>query len=120
MNETTATETRPLPPTIEPRCAAGSSAQVSRTAHGWVIHPTDYDPASITAEDLVHDNAVRRLTVEEESELLPAVGSRVCGGAPGTEDYDEGRVTEVDGDQVTVAWDSQVTTTQRADALRPL
>lgn len=45
------------------------------------------------------------------------VGDRVCGGEPGTEDYDEGTVHEIDGDQAEVAWDSQVRTTQAASLL---
>lgn len=46
-------------------------------------------------------------------------GDRVEGGEPGTEDHDTGRVVEVAGDQVTVAWDGSLeTTTQRASALR--
>jgi hypothetical protein len=52
------------------------------------------------------------------TQLNVEVGDRVEGGAPGTEDHDTGRVVEVDGSQVTVAWDSGVTTTQHARALR--
>lgn len=47
------------------------------------------------------------------------IGNRVEGGRPGSEDYDTGRVDDVDGDQITVAWDSGVTTTQHASVLRP-
>ena len=48
-----------------------------------------------------------------------SVGMKVEGGST-VEDYDAGRVVDVDGDDVTVAWDSGVRTTQRAAALRPL
>lgn len=46
------------------------------------------------------------------------IGDRVEGGRPGTEDYDAGEVIAVDGDQVTVAWDSLVQTTQSESRLR--
>ena len=47
------------------------------------------------------------------------IGDHVEGGRPGSEDYDHGYVTEIDGEQVTVAWEqSLVTTTQHASALR--
>jgi len=49
-----------------------------------------------------------------------AEGDRVDGGEADSEDYDTGRVVEVDGDQVTVAWDSEVITTQPAKLLRKL
>jgi len=42
------------------------------------------------------------------------IGDLVEGGAPGTEDYDRGRVIDIDGDEVTVAWQSGVRTTQPA------
>ncbi len=46
-------------------------------------------------------------------------GDRVEPGEPGTEDYDTGRVVEVAGGQVTVAWRGAcVQTTQRAEGLR--
>lgn len=44
------------------------------------------------------------------------VGDKVHGGTI-PEDFDCGRVVAVDGDQVTVAWESGVTTTQPADLL---
>lgn len=47
------------------------------------------------------------------------VGQRVQGGAAGSDDHDAGVVSDVDGEQVTVAWDSGVRTTQRAEVLRP-
>ena len=47
------------------------------------------------------------------------VGDRVEGGKYGTEDYDTGRVVAIDGDVVTIAWDTLVQTTAPADALRP-
>lgn len=34
------------------------------------------------------------------------VGDRVEGGKRGTADYDTGRVVEIDGDRVRVAWDT--------------
>lgn len=43
------------------------------------------------------------------------VGQRVEGGCG--EDHDTGRVQAIDGDQVTVAWDSGVVTTQAAELL---
>ena len=49
-----------------------------------------------------------------------AAGDRVCGGECGTEDYDEGIVIAVDGDQVDVGWDSGFRTTQPASLLRLL
>lgn len=45
-------------------------------------------------------------------------GDRVQGGHEGTEDHDAGRVVEVTGRSVTVAWDSGVTTTQDSSTLR--
>lgn len=47
------------------------------------------------------------------------IGDQVAGGERGTEDFDTGRVIEIDGDDVTVAWQSGVRTTQPADILRP-
>jgi len=45
-------------------------------------------------------------------------GDRVEGGEIGTEDYDTGRVVDVDGDQVEVSWDSGVVTWQHVSTLR--
>lgn len=45
------------------------------------------------------------------------VGDLVCGGEPDTDDYDEGTVTSIVDDQVTVAWQSEVATTQHASVL---
>ena len=42
-------------------------------------------------------------------------GARVEGGEG--EDHDTGRIAEIDGDQVTVAWDSEVVTTQHWSAI---
>lgn len=53
-------------------------------------------------------------------ETTLTVGDRVESGTPGTDDYDTGIVDRIDGDQVTVRWDSLVVTTQRADGLRKL
>ena len=39
--------------------------------------------------------------------VLVSIGSRVEGGLPGTEDHDTGTIVAIDGDQVTVAWDSE-------------
>ena len=44
------------------------------------------------------------------------IGQRVEGGTT-KEDYDTGRVIDVDGDQVTVAWDSETRSTQHASLL---
>jgi len=46
-----------------------------------------------------------------------AIDDRVEGGEIPA-DYDTGTVVEVDGDEVTVAWDSGVTTTQGSAVLR--
>jgi hypothetical protein len=46
------------------------------------------------------------------------VGQRIEAGKKGTEDYDTGRVTKVEGDQITVAWDSGSKTTQPSRALK--
>lgn len=43
------------------------------------------------------------------------VGDRVEGGTG--EDYDRGTVDQIDGEQVTVRWDSLVVTTQPASIL---
>lgn len=56
------------------------------------------------------------LSYDETSGL--AVGERVEGGRPGTEDHDTGRVVDFDGGQIDVAWDSGTRTRQRADLLR--
>jgi hypothetical protein len=46
--------------------------------------------------------------------------AKVCGGTPGTEDYDEGRIVDVAGDTVEVAWDSGVKTRQHVSVLSPV
>jgi hypothetical protein len=46
------------------------------------------------------------------------IDQRVEGGETAA-DYDAGRVTAIDGDQVTVAWDSGVETIQHASLIRP-
>lgn len=59
----------------------------------------------------------QRFPAEKKHDL--SVDDRVEGGERGTEDHDTGRVTAVHVDgQVTVAWDSQVQTTQSAELLR--
>lgn len=50
-----------------------------------------------------------------ETMITFAVGDKVEAGEG--EDHDTGTVIEVDGDQVTVAWDSGQRTTQPVDAL---
>jgi hypothetical protein len=46
------------------------------------------------------------------------IGTKVCGGQVGTEDYDEGEVLDIDGEEVTVYWRmSETRTTQPADLL---
>lgn len=47
-----------------------------------------------------------------------AEGDRVCAGAPGTQDYDTGRVIALNGDVATVAWDSLVRTVVPVSDLR--
>lgn len=54
-----------------------------------------------------------------ESHVLK-INDRVEGGQRGTEDYDTGRVDAIDGDNVTVSWDSLVVTTQHINTLRRL
>lgn len=49
-----------------------------------------------------------------------AVGDRVEGGEPGTEDYDTGRVLAIDGDRVRVGWGSGVVCWHDRDELRAL
>ena len=48
-----------------------------------------------------------------------AVGDRVEGGKPGTEDYDTGRVLAITADMATVGWDSGVRTDAPLSSLRP-
>lgn len=48
-----------------------------------------------------------------------AVGDRVEAGEVGTEDYDTGVVLEIDGDWVTVGWDSCQRSVHAASGLRP-
>jgi outer membrane protein assembly factor BamB len=45
-------------------------------------------------------------------------GDRVEGGRPYSDEYDQGHVVSVDGDQVTVAWESGASTTQRLESIR--
>jgi hypothetical protein len=47
------------------------------------------------------------------------IDDRVQGGQI-PDDYDTGRVVAIDGEQVTVAWDSLVETTQPAELLSPI
>ncbi len=54
----------------------------------------------------------------QRKDMDVVVGTRVCGGEG--EDYDEGRIVAIDGDNAMVAWDSGVRTTVRQDDLRVL
>ncbi len=55
---------------------------------------------------------------EEKIYISPfSVGTRVEGG-DNLEDYDTGRVISVAGDEITVAWDSGIRTTQPSSVLR--
>lgn len=47
------------------------------------------------------------------------IGVRVEGGQPGTEDYDTGKVLEIEGDRALVGWDSCVSTWADVSSLRP-
>ena len=59
-------KTVPLPPSIPANCAAGANPQASELAGlGWTVHPADYDPAEITAEDRRHDCSLRGLSLDE-------------------------------------------------------
>ncbi len=49
-----------------------------------------------------------------------AVGSYVEGGTPGTDEYDFGQVTAINGDEAEVAWFSGVSTTTDLTGLRLL
>jgi hypothetical protein len=58
-------------------------------------------------------------TIDDHGETTSSefeVGDRVEGGEG--DDHDTGRVIEIDGDEITVAWDSGVRTTQPADLLK--
>lgn len=46
------------------------------------------------------------------------IDDRVEGGKRGTDDHDTGRVVEIDGDRVRVAWDSQVIVWHERSELR--
>ena len=61
----------------------------------------------------------RGTTNERRNEMTHELnlGDRVEGGTAGTEDYDSGRVDKIDGDQVTVSWDSLAVTTQHESVL---
>ena len=104
---------------------------------GWSLHPPDTtdeqiatgevlplltgdDPAGPTHADYA-EACVRCLTRQAKAALAAtvlAIGARVEGGDT-EEDYDTGRVVAVDGDQVTVAWQSGTRTTQHFSLLRP-
>jgi hypothetical protein len=45
-------------------------------------------------------------------------GAKVEGGRPYSEDFDQGTITAFDGDQVEVAWQSEIRTVQPASVLR--
>ena len=63
-----------------------------------------------------------QLKLEKGHETGPgiAVGDRVSGGKPGTEDYDEGKVLRINGDMAEVGWDSGVRTEMSINTLRRL
>lgn len=70
-------------------------------------------------EDMPEGEMDWRLCVTLSSETELKINDRVEGGQHGTEDYDTGRVVAIDGgDQVTVAWDSLVETTQHKALLK--
>ena len=103
---------------------------------GWSLHPPDTtdeqiatgevlplltgdDPAGPTHADYA-EAWVRCLTRQAEAALaaaLPPIGARVEAGDT-EEDHDTGRVVAIEGDQVTVAWDSGTRTTQHFSLLR--
>lgn len=53
-----------------------------------------------------------------ETVMKIRINDRVEGGEIAA-DYDTGRVLDIEGEQVTVAWDSGVRTTQPMSLLRP-
>jgi len=57
---------------------------------------------------------------DEEVGVEIEVDDRVCGGEPGSEDYDEGTVIEVDGDWAWVAWSNGERTRHPLSDLRLL
>jgi hypothetical protein len=67
----------------------------------WIEMPAGYDVDAITGEDVLLDDALR---------IMPELGEMVCGGEPGTDDYDEGEVVDYAGADALVAWDSGVRT----------
>ena len=70
------------------------------------------DLGGAASDDLV----AASLRAGAEGHVTLDVGDRVEGGRG--EDQDAGRVTAIDGDQATVAWDSHITTTQTLSLLR--
>ncbi len=42
---------------------------MTETAHGWVIHPSDYDVAAITSDDLAHDSSLR-LVMDADAQAI--------------------------------------------------
>jgi hypothetical protein len=58
------------------------------------------------------------MTTDENGTVL-SVDDRVEGGDT-EQDRDTGTVGAIDGNQITVLWDSQVKTAQRADLLRKI
>lgn len=86
---------------------------------GWCPHEGQDDPDAVLAE-IVEDGAAMQawLDIADEDEI--SVGTRVCGGDT-DDDYDEGEVLKLVGDQATVAWDfSLEPTRQHVDTLRVL
>ncbi len=85
--------------------------------NGIIIREALRDDPGVTAAQIAE--IIRESRQDAALDREVALGDRVEGGGPGTEDHDTGRVVRVDGDQVTVAWSNGETTTQRASALRP-
>lgn len=100
------------------------------SADGWSLHApgsTDDAIASGDAPYLVSgsgrpadaDFAAALAKLAQDGGPNPyEVADRVEGGE-NAEDYGTGRVLEIDGDMVTVAWDSGVSTSQHHSLLRP-
>ncbi len=91
-----------------PGCSEEEATFASRGELDAAVTSLEEDPEWANTEWRVEENSAAETW---------AIGDRVEGGDT-PEDYDTGRVTAVDGDQVTVAWDSQITTTQSASTLR--
>lgn len=121
---------------VDDVCAAHSDAEINSIVHGCQ-HPETLIPkdtlelrcnvcgaecsqSHIGDDNLCYDEAcpLHALAGPARNAAF-AIGDRVEGGEPGTEDYDTGRVVDIDGEIVEVTWDTRVTTKQHATALRP-